>query len=106
MDQLNQIYLTFDDLPPELSDELKEYLLRTYPDTYVNISLAPLEVFNKLPHELLSKIMRSERDIKPDLKPSTHYISKKIRKDIVPDIYKIECAKPLTVNEKMKELKS
>ena len=106
MDQLNQVYLTFDDLPSELSDELKEYLLRTYPDTYVNISLAPLEAFNKLPHELLSRILRSERSIQPDLKPSTHYISKQTRKDVIPDIYRTECNKSLTASETMKELKN
>jgi len=97
---MSDLHLTFDDLPENLSSGLKEYLERTYPDTNITISLGYLERFSRLPPELLSKITRS----KPEIRSSSHYITKELREKNMPDIYEIEGEYPISIKEKKEEL--
>lgn len=87
--------ITPEDLPPQLARDLLDFIKQQYPREEVSIYISPLIMFNQLPPELLSKVMRSDAK----LGSKALYVSKAVHDNTVLSVYESECNKPITIGE-------
>jgi len=100
MDEDFEVNLSISSLPPDLYKSLKEYLDTHYLNKNVILSYAPLELYGKLPADLLGEIIKR----KSSLADISTQITKSTRKSGLVERYNKKCEDRISLTELLREI--